>query len=77
MSLTFKQITEEALALPASARSQLASLLIESLGLAEDVSRRQHWTAEAIRRRDEVRSGRTQAIPGDEAIPLVRKDTSV
>jgi hypothetical protein len=30
------------------------------------------WITEAKRRRDEVRSGRVEAIPGDEALKKVR-----
>jgi hypothetical protein len=32
----------------------------------------QHWLDKAKRRRDEVRSGQVQTIPGDEAIKKVR-----
>lgn len=31
------------------------------------------WVAEAIKRRDDVRSGRVQAIPGEDALAEVRK----
>lgn len=72
MSLTVELITEEALALPSEARALLADHLVESLDPAEDGYARQLWIAEAIRRRDEVRSGRVQAIPGEEALARVR-----
>ena len=68
MSLTVAQLAEEALALPASARAELADKLVESLDPAEDISFRQLWAAEALKRRDEVRSGRVQTIPGAEAL---------
>jgi putative addiction module component (TIGR02574 family) len=73
MSLTVELITEEALALPSEARALLADHLVESLDPAEDGYARQLWIAEAIRRRDEVRSGRVQAIPGEEALARVRR----
>jgi putative addiction module component (TIGR02574 family) len=76
MSLTIEQLAEEALALPANARAQLVDRLVESLDPAEDVSFRQLWATEALRRRDEVRSGRVQTIPGEEAIKLARKAAS-
>lgn len=73
MSLTVELITEEALALPSEARALLADHLVESLDPAEDGYARHLWIAEAIRRRDEVRSGRVQAIPGEEALARVRR----
>jgi putative addiction module component (TIGR02574 family) len=76
MSLTAAQLAEEALALPASARAELADKLVESLDPAEDVSFRQLWAAEALKRRDEVRSGRVQTIPGAEALQRARDAAS-
>jgi putative addiction module component (TIGR02574 family) len=76
MSLTAAQLAEEALALPASARAELADKLVESLDPAEDVSFRQLWAAEALKRRDEVRSGRVQTIPGAEALKRARDAAS-
>jgi putative addiction module component (TIGR02574 family) len=72
MSKTIEQIAEEALSLSSEARALLADRLVESLDPAEDGVIRQLWAAEAIRRRDEVRSGRVQTIPGDEALARVR-----
>jgi putative addiction module component (TIGR02574 family) len=76
MSLTAAQLAEEALALPASARAELADKLVESLDPAEDISFRQLWAAEALKRRDEVRSGRVQTIPGAEALKRARDAAS-
>ena len=70
--MTVEQIAEEALALPSEARAQLADRLVESLDPAEDGYIRQLWAAEALRRRDDVRSGRVEAIPGEEALARVR-----
>lgn len=72
MGMTVEQIAEAALALPSEARAILADRLVESLDPAEDGTARQLWVAEAIRRRDEVRSGQVQTIPGDEALARVR-----
>ena len=66
MSMTAEQIAEEALAL-------LADRLVESLDPAENETLRQLWAAEALRRRDEVREGRVETIPGDEALARVRQ----
>lgn len=73
MNLTVEQITEEALSLPSEARALLAGRLVESLDPAEDGYVRQLWIAEARRRRDDVRAGRVQTIPGDEALARVRQ----
>ena len=73
MNLTVEQIAEEALSLPSEARALLADRLVESLDPAEDGYVHQLWIAEARRRRDDVRNGRTKAIPGDEALAQVRQ----
>jgi hypothetical protein len=73
MSLTFDQITEEAMQLPAGSRALLADKLVESLESenADDIQRL--WSAEAICRRDEVRSGQVKPIPGEEVLEEVRR----
>jgi putative addiction module component (TIGR02574 family) len=76
MSLTIEQLAEEALALPTRARAMLADRLVESLDPVEDISLRQLWATEALRRRDDVRSGRVQTIPGSEVIRRVREAAS-
>lgn len=73
MSLTVEQIAEEALALPSEARALLADRLVESLDPAEDGYVQQLWIAEARQRRDDVRNGRIQTIPGDEALAQIRR----
>ncbi|WP_434735319.1 addiction module protein [Accumulibacter sp.] len=73
MILTVEQIAEEALALPSEARALLADRLVESLDPAEDGYVQQLWGTEACRRRDDVRSGRVETIPGDEALERVRR----
>jgi len=73
MRLTVEQIAEEALSLPSDARALLADRLVESLDPAEDEDIRQLWINEACRRRDEVRGGRIQTIPGDVALAQVRQ----
>jgi len=71
--MSVEQIAEEALALPSDARALLADRLVESLDPTEDEAIRQLWAAEACRRRDEVRSGSVQTIPGDEALARIRR----
>ena len=72
MAVTIEQLAEQAMSLPTEARARLADLLVESLD-ADDLGRIDHlWIAEAKRRRDDVRSGRVQPIPGAEALQQVR-----
>lgn len=72
MAMTVEQIAEAALALPSDARATLADRLVESLDPAEDDKAQKLWAVEAIRRRDDVRSGRVQTISGAEALARVR-----
>ena len=73
MPLTLDQITEEAMQLPAPSRALLADKLVESLE-SEDLDEIQRlWSAEAIRRRDEVRSGQVQPVPGEQELEEVRR----
>lgn len=73
MTLTAEQIAEAALALPSDARALLADRIVESLDPAEDGSIRELWSIEARRRRDDVRAGNVQTIPGDKALEHVRR----
>jgi len=73
MSLTLDQLADAAMQLPSASRALLAERIVESLDLAETDEIQRLWAAEAIKRRDEVRSGRVQAIPGDEVLAEVRR----
>jgi putative addiction module component (TIGR02574 family) len=73
MSMTVEQIADAALSLPSEARALLADRLVESLDPAEDGYIQQLWAAEALRRRDDVRSGRVKTIPSEEALARVRR----
>jgi len=73
MPLTLDQITDAALRLPADSKTLLAEKLVESLAADDSTELEQFWSAEAIRRRDEVRSGRIKPIPGDEVLEEVRR----
>lgn len=64
---SIEQLTEEVLSLPSESRALLAEKLVESLEFDTDPAIHAVWTTEAKRRRDEVRSGTVQAIPGEEA----------
>ena len=73
MAMTVEEIAEEALSLPSEARALLADRLVESLDPAEDSQVRELWATEALRRRDDVRSGRVETIPSEEALARVRQ----
>jgi hypothetical protein len=76
MGMTIEQIVVEALSLPSEARALLADRLVESLDPAEDGYVRRLWTAEALRRRDEVRNGLVKTIPGEESLARVRRSVA-
>lgn len=72
MAITVDKLIEQAMTLPSESRAQLADLLVESLD-AEELGRTDRlWTAEAIRRPDEVRAGVVETVPGEEALRTVR-----
>ncbi len=72
MPLTLDQITEEAIKLPAASRALLADKLVESLEAEEPDEIQRLWAAEAIRRRDEIRAGKVQPVPREQALEEVR-----
>jgi hypothetical protein len=70
---SLEQLTEEILALPSASRAFLAEKLIESLEFDPDPETQSAWIVEARKRRDEVRAGMVQPIPGEEALAQVRR----
>ncbi len=73
MPLTLEQLAEEAMQLPVALRARLADKLVESLDFAEPDEIQRLWAAEAIRRRDEIRSGQVQPVPGEQVLTEVRR----
>lgn len=67
------QLTEELLSLPSASRALLAEKLVESLEFDTDPTIQAAWTTEAKKRRDEIRKGLVEVIPGDEALAQVRR----
>jgi hypothetical protein len=65
MAIPVEKLTEAMLELPSDARALLADRLVESLDPLIDEDVRALWASEALRRRDEVRSGQMQTIPAD------------
>jgi hypothetical protein len=72
MVTTVEQLAEQAMNLPIESRARLADLLVESLDADELGHIDRLWVTEAKHRRDEVRSGRVEAVPGEEALRKVR-----
>lgn len=73
MPLTLDEITNAALSLPPDSKILLAEKIVESLASDEPEVIERLWSAEAIRRRDEIRSGRVKPLPGTEVIEEVRR----
>ena len=63
MTAKVKSLAKTAVLLPPEDRTYLAEQLLASLDQAD---LEEQWTAEAKRRRDEVRSGRVKAIPAEQ-----------
>lgn len=72
MAIPVEKITEVILSLPSDARALLADRLVESLDPITDPDIRDIWATEALRRLDEVRSGRVESIPGDVVLARAR-----
>ncbi len=72
MLLTLDQLSEEAMQLPAASRALLAERMVESLAAGERDEIERAWAAEAVRRRDEIRSGSVQPLPGEQVVAEVR-----
>jgi hypothetical protein len=70
---SIEELTEELLALPSVSRALLAEKLVESLEFDIDPTIQAAWITEAKKRRDQVRDGSVQPIPGEEALAQVRR----
>lgn len=68
MATTVEKLAEQAMTLPTQSRARLADILVESLDAQELGHIDRLWVAEATRRRGDVRNGRGEAIPGNEAL---------
>ena len=70
---TPEQLMEEILSLPSQSRAILADKLVESLEFDVDSEIQALWITEAKRRRDEIRNGVIQPVPGEDALAQVRR----
>lgn len=68
---TLEELITEALSLPSASRVLLVEKLIESLEFDVDETIQTLWITAAKQRRDEIRTGRVQPIPGEEAFSQI------
>jgi putative addiction module component (TIGR02574 family) len=73
MPLSLDQLAKEALQLPPALRAELAEKLVGSLDFPNTDAEQASWAAEAVRRRDEIRSGKVMPIPGEDVVAEVRR----
>jgi len=72
MPLTLDQICKEAILLPNDTKASLVEKLVASIEANIDPDLEKLHIRQAIRRRDEIRQGKVQPIPGEEGIAKVR-----
>lgn len=70
MTATLKNIAETVEQLPAEDRVFLAERLLASL---EEADLERQWAQEAIRRRDEVRTGKVKPIPSRQVYSRIER----
>lgn len=70
MTESVRDLHEQVLSLPKDERAALLELLLASLEPKSAAQRA--WAQLACRRRDDVRSGKVQMVPGHEALARVR-----
>jgi putative addiction module component (TIGR02574 family) len=70
MTAGIKDIADKVERLPAKDRAYLAERLLASL---EESDLEQSWADEAVRRRDEVRSGKVKPIPSAEVYRRIER----
>jgi putative addiction module component (TIGR02574 family) len=73
MTKTQEQITQQALALPADVRAELAEKLWASLEGAEQAEIDKAWAEEADRRMKAIEAGEMEVVDGSEIRKLLRE----
>ena len=73
---TVEELITEALSLPSASRVLLVEKLVESLEFDVDETIQTLWIAEAKQRRDEIRTGIMQPIPGEEALSQILRSVN-
>jgi putative addiction module component (TIGR02574 family) len=73
MDARFEEIVASAMKLPERERVRLAQELIASLDAEIEPDVEALWLAEAERRLEELRSGKTRGVPAEEAFARARR----
>ncbi|SKB14772.1 putative addiction module component [Planktothrix sp. PCC 11201] len=73
---TVEELITEALSLPSASRVLLVEKLVESLEFDVDETIQTLWITEAKQRRDEIRTGVVQPIPGEEALSQILRSVN-
>jgi putative addiction module component (TIGR02574 family) len=74
MAIPMEVLAAEALALPASERSELLDRLLESLDTRPlDPAWEQEWAEEVDRREAAIASGQAQWLPGEDVVARLRE----
>ena len=73
---TLEELITEVLSLPSASRVLLVEKLVESLEFDIDETIQTLWIAEAKQRRDEIRTGVVQPIPGEEALSQILRSVN-
>ena len=71
--MSIDQLMQEALSLPNDLKLQLVEKILYSLEVEVDASIQSEWLLEVQKRRDDIRNGLLQTIPGEEALAQVRQ----
>jgi putative addiction module component (TIGR02574 family) len=78
MAATFNSVLQDALLLPVSERSRIATRLIESVDdIDDDAELSPAWRAEINCRMESVRQGTAQLVPHEEVMAGVRHKLAV
>ncbi len=71
--MSILELKSEMMKLPAEVRAELAEELVESLEISKDEPIQREWIDEAVRRRDDVRSGEVKTVSCDQVFAEVRE----
>lgn len=72
MATALEKMVQEAMTWPNESRAELADLLVQSLDASSLGATDRLWIVEAKRRREQVRAGSVETIPGEDALRKVR-----
>ncbi len=70
--MTTREILDEALSLPVEERALIADTILRSLN-APDPEVDRKWIHVALRRRDELRTSKVEAVPGEAVFARIRE----